>query len=67
MALSASATSTGHGSRVEKVRRIFERFDTNGDDGLDRNEMAALVVAINPRVKFSEDQISAILDEVFRT
>ncbi|PWZ17613.1 putative TPR repeat-containing protein [Zea mays] len=67
MALSASATSTGHGSRVEKVRRIFERFDTNGDDGLDRNEMAALVVAVNPRVKFSEDQISAILDEVFRT
>jgi hypothetical protein len=49
------------------VRRIFERFDTNGDGGLDRNEMAALVVAVNPRVKFSEDQISAILDELFRT
>jgi tetratricopeptide (TPR) repeat protein len=67
MALSASAASTGRGSRAEKVRRIFERFDTNGDGGLDRNEMAALVVAVNPRVKFSEDQISAILDEVFRT
>lgn len=47
--------------------RIFERFDANGDGGLDRDEMAALVVAVNPRVKFSEDQISAILDEVFRT
>ena len=49
------------------MRRIFERFDTNGDDGLDRNEMAALVVAVNHWVKFSEDQISAILDEVFHT
>jgi hypothetical protein len=67
MALSVSAASTGRGSRAEKVRRIFERFDTNGDGGLDRNEMAALVVTVNPRVKFSEDQISAILDEVFRT
>jgi hypothetical protein len=67
MALSASAMSTGRGLRAEKVRRIFERFDTNGDGGLDRNEMAALVVAVNPRVKFSEDQISAILDELFRT
>jgi hypothetical protein len=67
MALSASAASTGRESRAEKVRRIFERFDTNGNGGLDRNEMAALVVAVNPRVKFSEDQISAILDEVFRT
>ncbi|KAL6907584.1 hypothetical protein ACP4OV_002623 [Aristida adscensionis] len=67
MALSASAASAGRGSRAEKVRRIFERFDGNGDGGLDRDEMAALVVAVNPRVKFSEDQISAILDEVFRT
>jgi Ca2+-binding EF-hand superfamily protein len=64
MALSASA---GRGAQAEKVRRIFERFDVNGDGGLDRDEMAALVVAVNPRVKFSEDQISAILDEVFRT
>ncbi|RLN18930.1 putative TPR repeat-containing protein [Panicum miliaceum] len=67
MALSASAASAGRGSRAEKVRRIFERFDANGDGGLDRDEMAQLVVAVNPRVKFSEDQISAILDEVFRT
>jgi hypothetical protein len=67
MALFASAASTGRGSRVEKVRRIFERFDTNGDGGLDRNKMATLIVAINPRGKFSEDQIFAILDEVFRT
>ncbi|KAL6645834.1 hypothetical protein ACP70R_017442 [Stipagrostis hirtigluma subsp. patula] len=67
MALSASAATAGRGSRAEKVRRIFERFDANGDGGLDREEMAALVVAVNPRVKFSEDQISAILDEVFRT
>lgn len=55
------------GSRSEKVKRIFLQFDTNGDGGLNREEMAALVVAVNPRVKFSEEQINAILDEVFRT
>jgi TolA-binding protein len=29
--------------------------------------MAALVMAVNPRVKFTNEQIEAILDEVFRT
>ncbi|KAF7837420.1 putative TPR repeat-containing protein [Senna tora] len=55
------------GSRSEKVRRIFQQFDGNHDGGLNREEMAALVVAVNPRVKFSDEQINAILDEVFRT
>ncbi|XP_057533850.1 uncharacterized TPR repeat-containing protein At1g05150-like [Amaranthus tricolor] len=55
------------GSRSEKVRRIFQQFDVNKDGGLNRAEMAALVVAVNPRVKFSDEQINAILDEVFRT
>ncbi|KAL6143379.1 hypothetical protein ACLB2K_054074 [Fragaria x ananassa] len=55
------------GSRSEKVKRIFYQFDVNHDGGLNREEMAALVVAVNPRVKFSDEQINAILDEVFRT
>ncbi|KAL0697322.1 hypothetical protein Bca4012_053444 [Brassica carinata] len=55
------------GSRSEKVKRIFHQFDENRDGGLDREEMASLVVAVNPRVKFSDEQINAILDEVFRT
>ncbi|KAE8680392.1 ATP binding microtubule motor family protein, putative isoform 1 [Hibiscus syriacus] len=55
------------GSRSEKVKRIFQQFDNNRDGGLSRDEMAALVVAVNPRVKFSDEQINAILDEVFRT
>ncbi|XP_044476158.1 uncharacterized TPR repeat-containing protein At1g05150-like [Mangifera indica] len=55
------------GSRSEKVKRIFQQFDANRDGGLNREEMAALVVAVNPRVKFSDEQINAILDEVFRT
>lgn len=58
---------TTRGSRSEKVRRIFQQFDFNRDGGLNREEMSALVVAVNPRVKFSDEQISAILDEVFRT
>ncbi|KAG9442932.1 hypothetical protein H6P81_018786 [Aristolochia fimbriata] len=55
------------GSRAEKVKKIFQQFDANRDGGLNRQEMAALVVAVNPRVKFSDEQINAILDEVFRT
>ncbi|CAN0872351.1 Uncharacterized TPR repeat-containing protein At2g32450 [Linum grandiflorum] len=55
------------GSRSEKVKRIFQQFDGNQDGGLNRDEMATLVVAVNPRVKFSDEQINAILDEVFRT
>ncbi|GAB2253090.1 hypothetical protein Droror1_Dr00005937 [Drosera rotundifolia] len=58
-----AATAT----RSDKVRRIFLQFDANKDGGLNRGEMAALVVAVNPRVKFSDEQINAILDEVFRT
>ncbi|XP_010263891.1 PREDICTED: uncharacterized TPR repeat-containing protein At1g05150-like [Nelumbo nucifera] len=55
------------GSRAEKVKRIFQQVDVNKDGGLNREEMASLVVAVNPRVKFSDEQINAILDEVFRT
>ncbi|CAK8570579.1 unnamed protein product [Lathyrus sativus] len=55
------------GTRSEKVRRIFNQFDANQDGGLNREEMASLVGAVNPRVKFSDEQINAILDEVFRT
>ncbi|KAI3688859.1 hypothetical protein L2E82_46749 [Cichorium intybus] len=58
---------TTRGSRSEKVKRIFQQFDLNRDGGLNREEMSALVVAVNPRVRFSDEQISAILDEVFRT
>ncbi|CAL5418390.1 unnamed protein product [Camellia sinensis] len=55
------------GSRSEKVKRIFQQFDSDKDGGLNREEMSALVVAVNPRVKFSDEQINAILDEVFKT
>ncbi|XP_077220263.1 putative TPR repeat-containing protein At1g05150 [Tasmannia lanceolata] len=58
---------SSRGSRSEKVKKIFQQFDSNHDGGLNREEMAALVVAVNPRVKFSDEQINAILDEVFRT
>ncbi|CAI9286769.1 unnamed protein product [Lactuca saligna] len=52
-------------SRSKKVRRIFQQFDFSRDGGFNREEM--FVVAVNPRVKFSDEQISAILDEVYRT
>ncbi|KAI8573557.1 hypothetical protein RHMOL_Rhmol01G0286700 [Rhododendron molle] len=54
-------------SRSQKVKRIHQQFDSNKDGGLNHDEMAALVLAVNPRVKFSNEQINAILDEVFET
>ncbi|CDP01041.1 unnamed protein product [Coffea canephora] len=54
-------------TRLEKVKRIFQVFDLNKDGCLNRDEMAALVVAVNPRVKFSNDQLDAINNELFLT
>ena len=51
-------------SRAEKVKAIFSQFDKNDDGRLSKEEMASLVVAVNPSVRFSEEQIAAILDEV---
>ncbi|MCO5567212.1 hypothetical protein L7F22_020901 [Adiantum nelumboides] len=52
---------------TQKVRRIFSHFDLNQDGRLSREEMGALVVAVNPRVRFTEHHVKEILDEVFRT
>ncbi|KAH7414764.1 hypothetical protein KP509_14G010000 [Ceratopteris richardii] len=53
--------------RMQKVAKIFNKFDVNGDGHLNREEMSNMVVAVNPTVQFSEEQISAILNEVFCT
>eukprot|EP00250_Pteridium_aquilinum_P009240 c18534_g1_i1 orf=221-2683(-) len=52
---------------LQKVRKIFAHFDLNQDGRLSREEMGALVVAVNPRVKFTEHHVKEILNEVFRT
>ncbi|KAK9164381.1 hypothetical protein Syun_005283 [Stephania yunnanensis] len=52
--------------RADKVKKIFEKFDVNRDRGLNSEEMAALVMAANPRIKFNDYQIEAILNEIFR-
>eukprot|EP00898_Chlorokybus_atmophyticus_P001263 jgi/Chlat1/2137/Chrsp17S02719 len=64
----AMALALGMGDgRAQKVSKIFAQFDRNRDGRLSKDEMAALVVAVNPTVVFSPEQIAAILDEVFRT
>ncbi|KAH7295466.1 hypothetical protein KP509_27G049500 [Ceratopteris richardii] len=52
--------------QTQKARKIFDHFDLNRDGRLSREEMGALVVAVNPRVRFTEHHIKEILDEVFR-
>ncbi|KAL7604493.1 hypothetical protein Lser_V15G15836 [Lactuca serriola] len=54
------------GRKSEKVRRIFQQFDFNIDGGINRGVVYVLVVTVNPRVKISDEQINAILNEVFR-
>ncbi|GBG61482.1 hypothetical protein CBR_g21825 [Chara braunii] len=53
--------------RLRKVDMIFRNFDKDANGFLDREEMANLVIAVNPRVTFTAEQINAILEEVFRT
>ncbi|XP_042509852.1 uncharacterized TPR repeat-containing protein At2g32450-like [Macadamia integrifolia] len=67
MASSKRSMSTTMMTGRDKVRSIFDRFDANRDGGLSRDEMGALVTTVNPNVKLSSDQVSAILDEVFRS
>ena len=54
-------------SKSEKVKRIFQQFDLNRDEGLDRVEMAALVVVVNPRVKFIDGEKGLTFDGLLRT
>ncbi|KAF6160543.1 hypothetical protein GIB67_019483 [Kingdonia uniflora] len=58
---------TSRMKRAEKVQQIFNQFDLNADGGLNRDEMSSLVISVNPMVNFSQEQIDAILDEVFKT
>ncbi|KAK3243459.1 hypothetical protein CYMTET_46890 [Cymbomonas tetramitiformis] len=53
--------------RAKKVDAIFAKFDTNSDGRLSKEELAALVVAVNPSVQNSEQKVTVILDEVFST
>lgn len=52
---------------LQKVRKIFANFDVNEDGRLSREEMGALVVSVNPRVRFTEHHVKEILDKVFGT
>lgn len=43
---------------MRKLRMIFEKHDADGDGRLSRDEMAALVGAVNPSVHFTPSQVS---------
>lgn len=52
--------------RYEKVKRIFQRFDVNGDGGLNTEEFADFIVFTNPQyINYNEDKLSSLVDEVF--
>ncbi|EIE19554.1 hypothetical protein COCSUDRAFT_67698 [Coccomyxa subellipsoidea C-169] len=47
-----------------KVARIFKAFDANCDGGLSKAELLTFVARVNPTVKFTPVQLTAIADEV---
>ncbi|GJW92217.1 uncharacterized TPR repeat-containing protein-like protein [Tanacetum coccineum] len=50
--------------RSEKVRKVLQRFDSNEDGSLSREELATFIVATNPNNIFKE-QLSTIIDMIF--
>ncbi|CAK9236251.1 unnamed protein product [Sphagnum tenellum] len=58
-----SESGQGLSIRVEKVRGIVNKFDSNRDGCINRIEMAALLIAVNPRV--NKEGMEAILEQIF--
>ncbi len=61
--LRMSESGQGLSTRAQKVRSIVNKFDSNRDDCLNRIEMAALIIAVNPRV--NKEEMEAILEQIF--
>ncbi|GKA29619.1 serine-threonine/tyrosine-protein kinase catalytic domain-containing protein [Tanacetum coccineum] len=53
--------------RFEKVRKIFKRFDFDGDGVLDRKELFSLLVATSPKSQRSEEQMTVLIDFILHT
>ncbi|KAK9820433.1 hypothetical protein WJX72_010306 [[Myrmecia] bisecta] len=47
------------------VDALFQHFDLGQDGGLNKAELAALVTSCNPAVSFADEQLAAIVSEVF--
>ncbi len=62
--LRMSESGQGLSIRVQKVRGIVNKFDSNRDGCLNRIEMAALIIAVNPRI--NKEEMEAILEQIFR-
>ncbi|GJU03556.1 uncharacterized TPR repeat-containing protein-like protein [Tanacetum coccineum] len=53
--------------RCEKVRKIFKRFDFNGDGGLNGKEMASYLAAVNLEDQPSEKKMTSNVNNMFQT
>ncbi|GJZ58357.1 uncharacterized TPR repeat-containing protein-like protein, partial [Tanacetum coccineum] len=51
----------------EKVRKIFKRFDFNGDGGLNGKEMASYLAAVNLEDQPSEKKMTSNVNNMFQT
>ncbi|CAK9881943.1 unnamed protein product [Sphagnum jensenii] len=58
-----SESGQGLSIRVQKVRGIVNKFDSNRDGCLNRIEMAALIIAVNPGI--NKEEMEAILEQIF--
>lgn len=48
--------------RVEKVKRIFQQISLNKDDGLNKEELKALLVAKNIGLKHNSEKVFRLYD-----
>ncbi|GKE38899.1 uncharacterized TPR repeat-containing protein-like protein, partial [Tanacetum coccineum] len=48
--------------RSEKMKKVLQRFDSNEDGSLSREELATFIVATNPNNIFKEEQLSKFID-----
>ncbi|PWA57209.1 serine-threonine/tyrosine-protein kinase catalytic domain-containing protein [Artemisia annua] len=51
--------------RYEKARRIFQRFDINGDGGLNREEVTEFLLTMLPELRTNDETISHLVDCMF--
>lgn len=48
------------------MRKILNRFDFNGDGGLNRKEMASYLAAVHPEDQLSEERMTSTVNYMFQ-
>lgn len=47
------------------MRKIFQRFDLNGDGGLNKEELGLYLLTVDPHIKQTQDTLNNIVNNMF--